>query len=69
LIRDYEQQMAQVLSGLTPDNHAIAVELAELPLQIRGFGPVKHRNATAADQRRAELMDAFNAPPSLMAAE
>ncbi|WP_296474136.1 indolepyruvate ferredoxin oxidoreductase family protein [Roseinatronobacter sp.] len=69
LIRDYERLMDEVLQNLRPDTHAIAVELAELPLQIRGFGPVKHRNATAAEQRRAELMDAFQNPPARMAAE
>ncbi len=70
LIREYEQLIPQLLKGLTPANHAIAVELAELPLSIRGFGPVKHRNAEAAAKRRAELLAAFaNPPPAQMAAE
>ncbi len=62
LIRDYEKLIPNLLEGLTEANHAIAVELAELPLQIKGFGPVKHRNAEAASQRRAELLEAFHAP-------
>jgi indolepyruvate ferredoxin oxidoreductase len=70
LIRDYERLIPDLLRGLTPANHAIVVELAELPLSIRGFGPVKHRNADAAEQRRAELLAAFaNPPPAQMAAE
>lgn len=70
LIREYEQLIPQLLNGLTPANHAIAVELAELPLSIRGFGPVKHRNAEAAAKRRVELLAAFaNPPPAQMAAE
>jgi indolepyruvate ferredoxin oxidoreductase len=69
LIRDYEKLVAQLLAGLTPQNHAVAVELAELPLSIRGFGPVKHRNAEAAAKRRAELLAAFTSPPMQMAAE
>jgi indolepyruvate ferredoxin oxidoreductase len=69
LIREYEALVAHVLAGLTPQNHAIAVELAELPLSIRGFGPVKHRNAQAAAKRRAELLAAFAKPPAQMAAE
>jgi indolepyruvate ferredoxin oxidoreductase len=70
LIREYERLIPQLLNGLTPANHAIAVELAELPLSIRGFGPVKHRNAEAAAKRRAELLAAFaNPPPAQMAAE
>ncbi len=69
LIRDYEALIPELLAGLTPENHKIAVELAELPLQIRGFGPVKHRNATAAATRRAELLAEFHTPPTRMAAE
>ncbi|MFN4058591.1 MAG: indolepyruvate ferredoxin oxidoreductase family protein [Roseinatronobacter sp.] len=69
LIREYERLIPQLVAGLTPANHAIAVELAELPLTIRGFGPVKHRNADAAAKRRAELLVAFDTPSVQMAAE
>lgn len=69
LIRDYETLMPRILADVTPQTHDIALELAELPLQIRGFGPVKHRNATAAAQRRAELLAAFDAPPARVAAQ
>jgi indolepyruvate ferredoxin oxidoreductase len=69
MIREYERHMAEVLQGVTPQTHAIAVELAELPLQIRGFGPVKQRAAAAAEHRRAELLAAFHSPPARMAAE
>ena len=62
LARDYEKLVPELLANLTPDTRAIAVELAELPLSIRGFGPVKHRNAMAADQRRAELLAALRDP-------
>jgi len=69
LIREYEALMPRILAEVTPDRHDIAVELAELPLQIRGFGPVKHRNADAAAQRRAELLAEFDAPPARVAAQ
>ncbi|MCC5965908.1 MAG: indolepyruvate ferredoxin oxidoreductase family protein [Natronohydrobacter sp.] len=69
MIRDYESLILQILPKLTTENHALAVELAELPLQVRGFGPVKHRNAEATARRRAELLAAFAAPPTRMAAE
>ncbi len=69
LIRDYEALIAEIFAGLTPENHAIAVQLAELPLTIRGFGPVKHRNAEKSAQRRAELLTAFHAGPARIAAE
>ena len=69
LIREYEALISEILPQVTAENHQLAVELAELPLQIRGFGPVKHRNAEAAAKRRAELRAAFDAQPTPMAAE
>jgi indolepyruvate ferredoxin oxidoreductase len=35
--------------------------LTELPLQIRGFGPVKEANAAAAAKRRLDLLDLYHA--------
>ncbi len=60
LIRQYEKDMAEVLTS--PDRHPdVARGLAEIPLQIKGFGPVKAANAKAAAQRREELLTAFRA--------
>ncbi|MCC6006835.1 MAG: indolepyruvate ferredoxin oxidoreductase family protein, partial [Rhodobacteraceae bacterium] len=59
LITQYESDMAEVARSVTPETRDIAVALAELPLSIRGFGPVKEANATAATARRAELLQAF----------
>lgn len=62
LARRYEQDIAEILKD--PGRHLdAAVALAELPLQIKGFGPVKEANAKAAEARRAELLDAFRAGP------
>ncbi|MFO7921700.1 MAG: DUF6537 domain-containing protein, partial [Nioella sp.] len=61
LIRQYEDDMAEVLSKVTPQTHDIAVEIASLPRQVRGFGPVKQANAEAAAKRRDELLQAFRA--------
>ncbi len=60
LIARYEGDMAEVLAD-PGRNLDAAVELAELPLQIRGFGPVKEANAAAAAKRREELLAAFRA--------
>ena len=60
LIRQYERDMAMVLKNLDRNPDA-AVALAKLPLQIRGFGPVKAANAKAAARRRDELLTALNA--------
>jgi indolepyruvate ferredoxin oxidoreductase len=62
LIRDYERDMDEALSRLSPDTREAIRELAELPLSIRGFGPVKAQAAEAAAARRDALMAAIRAP-------
>ncbi|MDP4033999.1 MAG: indolepyruvate ferredoxin oxidoreductase family protein [Pseudorhodobacter sp.] len=59
LIAQYQADMAEVLANVTPANEGIARELAELPLTIRGFGPVKVANAAKAAKRREALLAAF----------
>ena len=59
LIVQFEQDMAEVLPNVTEATRDIAIALAELPLQIRGFGPVKFRNKITAGKRREELLAAF----------
>ncbi|MDP3340080.1 indolepyruvate ferredoxin oxidoreductase family protein [Frigidibacter sp.] len=59
LIAEYEADMAEILPGVSPATLEIAEALARLPLQIRGFGPVKEASARAAAARRAELLAAF----------
>ncbi|WP_163850433.1 indolepyruvate ferredoxin oxidoreductase family protein [Pseudooceanicola aestuarii] len=55
LIAQYEAD-AETLLTTGPEQHDTAVALAELPLSIRGFGPVKATNeAKAAKQREALL--------------
>jgi len=60
LIRQYEKDMREVLKDPARNMDA-AVALAELPLQIRGFGPVKEAHEQAAAKRREELLAAFRA--------
>ena len=61
LIAEYEADMAEILPTVTPATLEIAEALARLPLDIRGFGPVKEASAKAAAARRAELLAAFRA--------
>ena len=56
LIAQYERDMDEVLPKLTPETHDAIVALAELPLKIRGFGPVKEANEREAAKRREELL-------------
>ncbi|SIS55644.1 indolepyruvate ferredoxin oxidoreductase family protein [Phaeovulum vinaykumarii] len=69
LIARYEADMAAVLPKVTPENLELVRELCELPLTIRGFGPVKDKAMETAALRRAELLSALTAPPRPMAAE
>ena len=59
LIADYRILMRELLGNLGPGNYDIAVALAELPDRIRGFGPVKAENVTAAKAEEARLLAAF----------
>ncbi|MEM6758343.1 MAG: indolepyruvate ferredoxin oxidoreductase family protein [Pseudomonadota bacterium] len=61
LIREYERDLDAVLPQLTPQTRDAIIALAELPLQIRGFGPVKAANHLKAAKRREELLAAINA--------
>ncbi len=63
LIKDYERDIKRVLAGLSDANRDIGVQLAELPLSIRGFGPEKEANAAKAATMRAALWEAFQAGP------
>ncbi|MGR3437467.1 indolepyruvate ferredoxin oxidoreductase family protein [Salipiger abyssi] len=59
LIAEYEADMAEVLPKVTPETLDATVALAELPLSIRGFGPVKEKNQQQAAKRREELLAAI----------
>ena len=56
LVAQYEADMAEVLPKATDATRDAVVALAELPLQIRGFGPVKEANERKAAKRREELL-------------
>ncbi len=71
LIRQYEADIAEILAGYDPETADLASQIAELPLSIKGFGPVKEASIKAYEERRAELMTAFKAggSPQKAAAE
>jgi indolepyruvate ferredoxin oxidoreductase len=70
LIADYAATMKELSAALSPDNHALAVEIARIPEQIRGYGHIKERNIKQAKAREASLLASFRAPaPSATAAE
>ena len=59
LIGEYEETLAELLDGLSSANHAIAVDIASIPEQIRGYADVKERHLEQARQKQAELLGAF----------
>ena len=70
LVAEYEALVDQVTAALSPANHAAAVELAALPLEIRGFGHVKEKNLQRAKAKEADLLARFRSPPpQVLAAE
>jgi indolepyruvate ferredoxin oxidoreductase len=68
LIAEYEAVIGEVLAQLGPANHAIAVDLARVPEQIRGFGHVKERHLESAKRRESELLAALRAPEARLSA-
>ena len=60
LIDEYERTIGELLPRLTNDNLPIAVRIASVPEEIRGFGHVKARHLAAARQKRAELLRTFD---------
>ena len=59
LIAEYETLLEELLRGVAPHNAQIAVQLAELPLAMRGFGHVKERHVAQAKVKQAELLALF----------
>ncbi|MCV3272407.1 indolepyruvate ferredoxin oxidoreductase family protein [Roseobacter sinensis] len=61
LIKQYERDMKEVLGRLDDSTRPAIVALAALPLDIRGFGPVKQQNEAKAAKRREELLSVIRA--------
>jgi indolepyruvate ferredoxin oxidoreductase len=68
LVGEYRAVIGQLLSGLTPANHSLAVEIAGLPDLVRGYEEVKLGNVAAYRDRSAELLARFSAGPQSPAA-
>jgi indolepyruvate ferredoxin oxidoreductase len=62
LIREFESRIGEILAKLTPENHAVAVGLANVPQKIRGFGHIKERNLKVAKAEEEQLLAQFRAP-------
>ncbi len=62
LIGQYRSSIEELLGALAAHNHALALEIARIPEQIKGYGHVKERNLVAARAQWQELMQQWRAP-------
>ncbi len=62
VIAEYETVIEELLGRLDHDNHALAVQIASIPEDIRGYGHVKDANLAKAKKKEAELLAAFRSP-------
>jgi len=62
LIADYRTRIDALLNTLTRDNHALAVAIARVPEEIRGYGHVKQRSVEAAERKWRQLQAAWQRP-------
>ena len=60
-IVDYEARLGEITAALTAADHADAVALAAVPLDIRGFGHIKEANRLRAQAKDAALAERFRA--------
>jgi indolepyruvate ferredoxin oxidoreductase len=68
LIGDYETLIAELLAGLRADNHDLAVRLASVPDDIKGYGHVKEASLAMAKRKEAELLRQWHNPQAARAA-
>ncbi|RNL62484.1 indolepyruvate ferredoxin oxidoreductase family protein [Nocardioides marmoriginsengisoli] len=68
LVTEYDALIAELAGAITAENHALAVEIAELPDLVRGYEEIKERNIERYHERLAELRSSFLQPPARTAA-
>jgi indolepyruvate ferredoxin oxidoreductase len=59
LISEYEADIERVIGKLSAANHPLAVQIASIHEDIRGFGHVKTRHLTAARKKHDDLIARF----------
>jgi indolepyruvate ferredoxin oxidoreductase len=70
LIAEYEALVRSMVAAVTPDNHALAIELAGAAERIRGYGHIKQQSVAQVKATEARLLARLQkAEPVLAAAE
>ena len=67
LIAEYERTVEELLAGLAPAKLLLAVEIASLPEEIRGYGHVKAKSASAAKRKLGELLSRWRGAAAAVA--
>jgi indolepyruvate ferredoxin oxidoreductase len=62
LIAQYRDKIESLLPKLTEQNLPKAAAIASIPEDIRGYGHVKERHLSAAREKEAAMLKAFDAP-------
>lgn len=62
LIVEYEAMVATLLEKLSVENYELAVEIASLPEQVRGYDSVKEQNILRMRQRQQRLLQKISVP-------
>jgi indolepyruvate ferredoxin oxidoreductase len=68
LIADYEAAVGEILARLSAQNHGLAVQIASIPEDIRGYGHVKEASVDKARAKQAELLAALRSPEKVRSA-
>ena len=58
-IADFERTLDRLAADLDATNYALAVEIAQLPEMVRGFGHVKDRSRAEYEKKHAALLAQF----------
>jgi indolepyruvate ferredoxin oxidoreductase len=53
---EYQQLVARLAETLNATNYQTSIELAQIPTEIRGFGPVKEKAVQASREKSEQLM-------------
>lgn len=69
LVAEFEKTLDAVAMKLTPDNHALALEIVEMAMSVRGYGHIKDAATECYEARRSELMERYLRPSPIAAAK
>ena len=62
MIGEYFDTVKDVAAKLDHESYELAVQIAEIPETIRGFGHVKEKSVREAKERETKLLGSFHNP-------